>query len=403
MTTQEAVSATSTLSASELDVNISETNVTLGVYTKPSPVPSAITFTFGVLGNVIAIFVLFRNSDRHKWNVFYRFVTALAVTDLFGIITTSPIAFAIYDNNLKWVGGEALCHYMSFMLIFAGLATVLLAGAMALDRYMAILHPFKYNTVSRCKTVNLSVIGIWMVSAFISALPLFGLGENVKQFPMTWCFFNFFGNRTEDMFYSYFYAAVGLGIILLIGVLNVCVIIGLMKGKRSRVRRGSITNKKARARTDIYIAIFLVAIFVVFGVCWAPFLIRIIINQSGLYPKNRKADLLTLRLATLNQILDPWVYILFRREMLQRVTRFFRKSRQQSILQRFASFTGSWRSNTSTTTDATTCTNGTPIPQRRNVISPKTRKSHDSGYAKDNSSSAEEEMLRKNHNEMVKK
>ncbi|XP_076093528.1 prostaglandin E2 receptor EP4 subtype-like [Mytilus galloprovincialis] len=336
-------------------------------FVKPSPVPSAITFTLGVVGNIIAIFVLVRSSDRHKWNVFYRFVTALAITDLFGILTSSPVAFAVYDNNLKWVGGEPLCHYMSFMLIFSGLATVLLVGAMALDRYLAILHPFKYNSASRYTIVNFVIFGIWLFSVLIAALPLFGLGENVKQFPQTWCFFNFFGDRTEDEFYAYFYSALGLGTIFLTAVLNVCVILGLITGKRSQIRRGSVTSRKARTRTDVYITIFLVAICVVFAVCWAPFLVRIIINQSRTVSRNIKADLLTLRLATLNQILDPWVYILFRREMLSKFAFCCKTQGQDSLFRRLVSFTtGSFRSNTPTTE---TSTNGTPVPQRRHIIS----------------------------------
>ena len=252
------------------------TNGTTKIFIKPSPVPSAITFTLGVVGNVIAIIVLFKASKRHKWNVFYRFVTALAITDLFGIITTSPVAFAVYDNNLQWVGGKPLCHYMSFMLIFSGIATVLFVGAMALDRYLAILHPFKYNMSARYTIVNVVMFGILLFSAFVACLPLVGFGENVKQFPATWCFFNFFGNRIEDEIYAFFYSALGLGTILMTAILNICVIAGLISGKRSQVRRGSMTSRNARARTDIYIAIFLVAIFVVFTVCWAPFLVSIL-------------------------------------------------------------------------------------------------------------------------------
>lgn len=339
-------------------------------FTKHSPLPSAITFTLGVLGNIFAIVVLIRASRRHKWNGFYRFVMALAVTDLFGILTTSPVAFAVYDNDLRWVGGEPLCHYMSFMLIFAGLATVLLVGAMAFDRYLAILHPFKYSTPSRFAIVNSVTIGIWLFSVLVACLPLFGLGQNVKQYPATWCFFNFFGNRTEDEIYAYLYASLGLGTILLTAVLNICVVAGLMSGKRSQLRRGSMTSCKSRARTDVYITIFLVAIFVVFAVCWAPFLIRIIINQSHAFSRNIQADLLTLRLATLNQILDPWVYILFRREMLSKISRFLRKQGQDSIFRRIASFTGSLKSSTPTSETSTHGTNGTPIPQRKYVVKP---------------------------------
>jgi hypothetical protein len=54
--------------------------------------------------------------------------------------------------------------------------------------------------------------------------------------------------------------------------------------------------------------------------------IRVLINTSGVRP-NFKADLLVLRMASWNQILDPWLYIVLRKEMLVRVYNFYRKKR----------------------------------------------------------------------------
>ncbi|CAG2250215.1 unnamed protein product [Mytilus edulis] len=77
---------------------------------------------------------------------------------------------------------------------------------------------------------------------------------------------------------------------------------------------------------DISIAIFLIMIVIVFTVCWAPFMIRIIINQSHSFPRNEKADILSLILASWNQVLDPWVYLLFRGNTLTRLIHYIKKS-----------------------------------------------------------------------------
>lgn len=44
------------------------------------------------------------------------------------------------------------------------------------------------------------------------------------------------------------------------------------------------------------------------------FQVRVVLNQSRWTPKCVSCDLLAIRLASFNQILDPWVYILLRRE-----------------------------------------------------------------------------------------
>lgn len=49
-----------------------------------------------------------------------------------------------------------------------------------------------------------------------------------------------------------------------------------------------------------------------------------IINQTHIYPVNYPADLMVIRMACLNQILDPWVYILFRKEFLFQILNFLK-------------------------------------------------------------------------------
>ncbi|XP_033736824.1 prostaglandin E2 receptor EP4 subtype-like isoform X2 [Pecten maximus] len=314
-----------------------DSNVTLSTTgRKVSPASTAIQFTFGVIGNLLAIFVLVRSAKSHKWRVFYRLVGALAVTDLFGIVATSPVAFIVYANNLKWVGGQPLCDYLSFMLIFAGLATVFIVAAMSLDRFVAVWFPYSYNvTMKKAYLVNLAVISLWLVSISIAFLPLIGLGQNVLQFPGTWCFFNFFGTDIEDKFFAYFYATIGIIMILLTAILNSLVIFMLGKANRQnglRRKAASVGSRSGRTRrNDVFIMIFLVVLMVVFATCWTPLMIRIYILQGSHTPSpllDRPADLLALRMASINQLLDPWVYILLRKENMLRVLRLMERFRK---------------------------------------------------------------------------
>lgn len=48
------------------------------------------------------------------------------------------------------------------------------------------------------------------------------------------------------------------------------------------------------------------------------FQIRVLVIQTGLTGRNNLFDLTVIRLASFNQILDPWVYLLFRRELVVR-------------------------------------------------------------------------------------
>ena len=233
----------------------------------------AIMFASGVFGNILAIFVLWRSSRDHKQTVFYRLVGALAMTDLFGTCATSPITLAVYANKLKWVGGDALCEYEGFMLIFAGFSTIFIVGSMAVDRYLAIKHPFFYDQHISFEKAKYLILTLWIIAVIISSLPLIGLGDNIKQFPGTWCFFTFTSRELKNQIFAYFYATLGLFVIGVTAVSNVFVTIGLVKMRRRARRNLNLSNTK-RHDSELQMMVLLLGIIVIFSTCWCPFMVR---------------------------------------------------------------------------------------------------------------------------------
>lgn len=137
-----------------LGLNIS--NTTNMFLSAPSSATVISMFVCGVLGNLLAIFVLVRTSKRHKWKNFYRLVGALSITDLFGILASTPLVLVNYLNNFEWVGGQATCDYFAFILIFAGLTTIFFISFMSLERFLAVCCPYFYNGTSASKESTLS-------------------------------------------------------------------------------------------------------------------------------------------------------------------------------------------------------------------------------------------------------
>ena len=266
------------LNFSEHSWNSSLTNQSNAEITPPQKDPMitltvpAIMFASGVFGNLLAIFVLWRSSRDHKQTVFYRLVGALAVTDLFGTCATSPITLAVYANKLKWVGGDALCEYEGFMLIFAGFSTIFIVGSMAVDRFLAIKYPFFYDQHISHAKAKYFILTLWIIAAFISSLPLIGLGDNVKQFPGTWCFFTFTSREIKNQIFAYFYATLGLFVIGVTALSNVFVTIGLLQMRRRARRTLNLSNTK-RHDSELQMMVLLLGIIVIFSTCWCPFMV----------------------------------------------------------------------------------------------------------------------------------
>ncbi|KAK3088915.1 hypothetical protein FSP39_025391 [Pinctada imbricata] len=90
------------------------------------------------------------------------------------------------------------------------------------------------------------------------------------------------------------------------------------------VNRKNLGSQK-RIKSDIYVISFLLAIVTVFSVCWMPlmtFIIKIINHPN---PKTGKEGLLVIRLAISNSNIDPWIYIVLRKENLEFVERLFKR------------------------------------------------------------------------------
>lgn len=238
---------------------------------KVSSLVPASMFAAGVFGNSLALIVLSRSPADQKKTVFYRLVAALAFIDLFGTCTTSPVTLLIYSNNLKWIGGQPLCDYFSFMLIFAGMATVFIIGAMAFDRYMALRHPYIYHAKIKPKHATVIIVTLWLVSIFLALLPKFGLGRNVRQYPGTWCFFAIHGNTIEDKVFAILYSSVGIIIIFTIAILNIILISTLC---RMRKKAPPSHNARTVIQCEIQMVIFLVGVMFVFSVCYGPLMVR---------------------------------------------------------------------------------------------------------------------------------
>ncbi|CAL8252896.1 unnamed protein product [Merluccius merluccius] len=146
------------------------------------------------------------------------------------------------------------------------------------------------------------------------------MGSYHMQLPGSWCFFNI-SSRDNDLVFSVIFSAVGLVSIAVSFVLNTVSVVTLI-----RVCCG---QDKAQRRRDyeVEMMVQLILIMVIASVCWCPLLVFIAQTVLSGRPLQVRRLLLWLRFATCNQILDPWVYILFRRAVLRRFYPGLRMSR----------------------------------------------------------------------------
>ncbi|XP_004415872.1 prostaglandin E2 receptor EP2 subtype [Callorhinus ursinus] len=300
-----------------------------------SPAISSVMFSAGVLGNLIALALLARRwlgdagrsaGRGNSISLFHVLVTELVFTDLLGTCLISPVVLASYARNQTLVAlapKRRACTYFAFAMTFFSLATMLMLFAMALERYLAIGHPYFYQRwVTR--RGGLAVLpAIYTVSLLFCSLPLLDSKQYVQYCPGTWCFI-----QPEETTYLQLYATVLLLLIVAVLACNFSVILNLIRmhrrSRRSRCgpslgscRDGPGTRRRGERvsmaeETDHLILLAIMTI--TFAVCSLPFTIFAYMDETA---QKNKWDLQALRFLSINSIIDPWVFAILRPPVLR--------------------------------------------------------------------------------------
>uniref|UniRef100_A0A670XT14 Prostaglandin E receptor 2 n=1 Tax=Pseudonaja textilis TaxID=8673 RepID=A0A670XT14_PSETE len=310
-----------------------------------SVLPGSLLFAAGLLGNVLALGLLWqhhlkaklqRGQGRPRASAFYLLVSTLAATDLLGKCLLSPIVLAAYAHNRSLIDlwpPEAirspgrLCQLFAFLMAFFGLASTMLLLAMALECWLSLGQPYFYERHTSRRWGGLLTGAAAVLCALFCALPLLGFGSNVQYCPGTWCFVRMAG---DGRLYSVLYATLLGLLVLAVGLCNLGSMRSLYRmARRQPPRRAHLIDLRgatapsrtpSSGRTEELGQLVLLALMTaLFTVCSLPLIVTFAPDE------NEAADLTALRFFSVNSIVDPWVFIIFRtsifRSLLQQFSR----------------------------------------------------------------------------------
>ncbi|XP_056008699.1 prostaglandin E2 receptor EP4 subtype-like isoform X1 [Ostrea edulis] len=293
--------------------------------TATSWVPTSMEFFFGVFGNFIALILLWINRHDHRWDSFYKLFTGLVITDFIGVIVVYPIATIRYASDFTWCYPKNLCKFVSFIFVDAHLSGALLICAMAVDRFMYSVS----NTISN-RTYTFILIGIWIIASLVSLLHLIGVGQSNLYFPGSWCYFDFINDTTGNRIMSYLYSIFGF---IIVFVTILMYVITMIRICRNPERSGYFLDaNRVSGYYDSHVMVFMTAVTVLFVILWTPFLVDVFLHATNIRTQhdNNKVELWLVRNAVNNAMLDPWLYIVLRKESLRKFVLFYRKCRGAS-------------------------------------------------------------------------
>ncbi|XP_051930576.1 thromboxane A2 receptor isoform X2 [Hippocampus zosterae] len=270
---------------------------------------SSIFSVLGITSNLIAFVVLIKSFQRthsSSRSSFLIFLGGLVVTDFMGLLVTGSIVVSFHVTHFNWRNLDPHCHFCNFMgmsMVFYGLCPLLLGAAMALERFIGITRPFTRSTTLPKRRTVFMLLLVWFIAGCIALLPLTGIGSYHMQMPGSWCFFNI-SSEGSDLTFSLLFSMLGLTCIAVSFVLNTVSVVTLIK-----VCCGQDKMQRPRDQ-EVEMMVQLILIMAIASICWCPMLIYILVNSSTAEAIKDESVLLYIRLATCNQIFDPWIYIM---------------------------------------------------------------------------------------------
>uniref|UniRef100_A0A287CSB0 Prostaglandin E2 receptor EP3 subtype n=1 Tax=Ictidomys tridecemlineatus TaxID=43179 RepID=A0A287CSB0_ICTTR len=295
----------------------------------------------GFVGNALAMLLVsrsYRRRESKRKKSFLLCIGWLALTDLVGQLLTSPVVIVVYLSKQRWEQHDPsgrLCTFFGLTMTVFGLSSLFIASAMAVERALAIRAPHWYASHMKTRATRAVLFCVWLSVLAFALLPVLGVGQYTVQWPGTWCFISTGrgGNGTNssnnwgNVFFASTFAFLGLLALAVTFACNLATIKALVSRCRAKAAASQSSAQWGRITTET--AIQLMGIMCVLSVCWSPLLImmlNMIFSETSVEhcktqtEKQKECNffLIAVRLASLNQILDPWVYLLLRKILLRK-------------------------------------------------------------------------------------
>ncbi|KAG9333505.1 hypothetical protein JZ751_011480 [Albula glossodonta] len=340
----------------------------------------AIAYSFivvvSVIGNVTVIWIIL--AHRRMRTVTNYFIVNLAFSDV-SMAAFNTVFNFVYALHNDWYFGLGYCRFQNFYPITAMFSSIYSMTAIAIDRYMAIIHPLKPRLSST--STNIAIAVIWVV-AFSLAFPQC-FYSTMETTPLrTVCHVDWPGDTGGKHQLSYHIALIVLIYLLPLLVMMVTYSIIGQTLWGSEIPGEASEHYQNQIRAKRKVVKMMIAVVVTFALCWLPFHLYFILGSFNEHIYSQKyiqqVYLAIFWLAMSSTMYNPLIYYCLNQRFRSgfrcafRWCPFIRVSAEDRMeLQHTRTFriTRSFRGD-STTTTTTTQRDCTESSTTTNLINP---------------------------------
>ncbi|KAM4745964.1 adenosine A2a receptor a isoform 1-T2 [Anableps anableps] len=286
---------------------------------------------FSVLGNVLVCWAVCLNSNLQSITNF--FVVSLAVADIAVGVLAIPFAIVISTGFCSNFYG---CLFIACFVLVLTQNSIFSLLAIAIDRYIAIKIPLRYNSLVTSHRARGTITICWALSIIIGLTPMMGWHKvsnstesinNTCQPGLMKCLFEEVVNM-EYMVYFNFFACVLIPLLLMLAI-YLCIFMAA-RHQLKLIKVEAFRGEKSRStlQKEVQAAKSLAIIVGLFAVCWLPLHI---INCFTLFcPQCDRPPLWIMYVAIIlshaNSVINPFIYAYRIREFRQTFRKIIRRN-----------------------------------------------------------------------------
>ncbi|XP_078253046.1 neuromedin-K receptor-like [Rhinoraja longicauda] len=223
-----------------------------------------------VFGNLVVIWVIL--AHKRMRTVTNYFLVNLAFSDA-SVAAFNTLVNFIYAVHNDWYFGETYCRFHNFFPIAAVFASIYSMTAIAVDRYMAIIHPLQPRmSATVTKVIIASIWGLATVLAF----PLCYYSEIRQQPGRVLCQLNWPGDFIFQI------ALLILGYVLPLVVMGITYAIVGITLWGGEIPGDTSDNYHDQLKAKRKVVKMMIVVVFTFTICWLPYHIFFLVTKQ--YP-----------------------------------------------------------------------------------------------------------------------
>ncbi|KAM4531978.1 adenosine A2a receptor b [Fundulus diaphanus] len=295
-----------------------------------------------VAGNILVCWSVCLNSNLQSITNF--FVVSLAVADIAVGLLAIPFAITI---SVGFCADFYGCLFIACFLLVLTQSSIFSLLAIAVDRYIAIKNPLRYNSLVTGQRAKCIIALCWILSAGIGLTPMIGWNtgwnstihsteNNSCPEGMTQCLFERVVPLDYMIYFNFF------GFVLTPLLVMLVIYINIFMVARRQLRRMSIkvaqtplpgqrapssNSSRSFLQKEVHAAKSLAIIVGLFALCWLP--VHIINCFNHLCTNCERPTIWVMNIAIIlshaNSVVNPFIYAYRIREFRQTFRRIFHK------------------------------------------------------------------------------